>query len=587
MDDNSVVIEQKRKKSFLVIIITIIALVLAGVGVYYGVIRKNIAFKDFKEAVEDSDFKDANKINKKYNLEDSSKKDECEECLEDAKDGIKDKYFKGDISLEECVKQLDEVSKIGFDMDELDADDIYKLLEEYTLKGSEPEARENVEKPDEKTEEKPEDNQSENQNENPDEKTPDENTPDANNEKGKVYFLNATPEADEAWQQLAREYSDETGVEVNVITAASGYYDKTLESEMQKSQAPTIFQVCGEVTCMTTPGIDDCADKCVDLSDTDLYKNLTSDDYCIKKDGKVLGLATTIDTYGIIVNKKLLEQAGHSVDEIKSFESLKAVAQDITAKKEAGKIKFSAFTCAAMDGSSDWRFKTHLADVPIYFEAKADGARPKETIKGTYLDNYRDIWDLYINNSTADGQDLLTKTLTNSEQEFLDGKAVFFQNGSWEYSVLSNKFSDDDLAMIPIYIGAGDESKQGLCTGSEKYWCINKDAGEANIAASLDFLTWCVTSEYGTRALADDMGFVIPYKDAVESNNVFIRQDAANLEAGLKPVTWFFVDMPSEEWKNGVGTALAAYAAEQTDANWKEVEKAFVDGWASEYAKNH
>ena len=153
MDDNSVVIEQKRKKSFLVIIITIIALVLAGVGVYYGVIRKNIAFKDFKEAVEDRDFKDANKINKKYNLEDSSKKDECEECLEDAKDGIKDKYFKGDISLEECVKQLDEVSKIGFDMDELDADDIYKLLEEYTLKGSEPEARENVEKPDEKTEE--------------------------------------------------------------------------------------------------------------------------------------------------------------------------------------------------------------------------------------------------------------------------------------------------------------------------------------------------------------------------------------------------------------------------------------------------
>ena len=399
--------------------------------------------------------------------------------------------------------------------------------------------------------------------------------------KGSVYYLNFKPEAEDAWQALAKAYTEETGIEVKVVTAASGQYETTLEAEMGKEEAPTLFQVNGPV------GLANWADKCADLSETDVYKNLTSEDYGLKKDDKVLGIAYVIESYGIITNKKLLQEAGHSVDEINSFDTLKSVVEDITAKKAAGEVKFSAFTSAGMDGSSDWRFKTHLADVPIYFEAKADGARPKETIKGTYLDNYRDIWDLYINNSTADGQELLTKTLTNSEQEFLDGKAVFFQNGSWEYSVLSNKFSDDDLAMIPIYIGAGDESKQGLCTGSEKYWCINKDAGEANIAASLDFLTWCVTSEYGTRALADDMGFVIPYKDVVESNNVFIRQDAANLEAGLKPVTWFFVDMPSEEWKNGVGTALAAYAAEQTDANWKEVEKAFVDGWASEYAKNH
>ena len=41
--------------------------------------------------------------------------------------------------------------------------------------------------------------------------------------------------------------------------------------------------------------------------------------------------------------------------------------------------------------------------------------------------------------------------------------------------------------------------------------------------------------------------------------------------------------MPSEEWKNGVGQALTAYAADQTDDNWAAVVSAFVDGWALEY----
>ena len=40
--------------------------------------------------------------------------------------------------------------------------------------------------------------------------------------KGKVYYLNFKPEADEYWQELAETYTEETGVEVTVLTAASG-----------------------------------------------------------------------------------------------------------------------------------------------------------------------------------------------------------------------------------------------------------------------------------------------------------------------------------------------------------------------------
>jgi len=239
-----------------------------------------------------------------------------------------------------------------------------------------------------------------------------------------------------------------------------------------------------------------------------------------------------------------------------------------------------------MDGSSDWRFKTHLANLPIYFEYQADGIGTTDAIKGTYLDNYRMIWDLYINNSTCEGKDLAAKTGDDSRNEFLASKAVFFQNGSWEYGNLvgEGKFTDDDLTMIPIYVGAGDEVNQGLCTGTENYWCVNKNASEVDIKATLDFMNWCVTSQEGTSAMANDMGFVIPFKNAVESPNLFVKIDNQMTAAGKLPVSWNFPTMPSEEWKNGVGSALTAYAADATDDNWNGVVAAFVDGWAKEVA---
>ena len=396
------------------------------------------------------------------------------------------------------------------------------------------------------------------------------------NKKGSVYYLNFKPEQDAAWQELAAAYTAETGVPVTVLTAASGTYEETLMAELAKTEAPTLFQVNGPV------GLANWKDYCYDLSGSDIYGHLTNEGFALKEGEAVYGIAYVIESYGIIVNKNLLSQAGYTVEDINSFESLKKVAEDITAR--SAELGFSAFSSAGMDPSSDWRFKTHLANLPIYFEYQADGIGTTTAIKGTYLDNYRQIFDLYINNSTCDPAELSAKTGDDSRNEFLNGEAVFFQNGSWEYGSLSAVYADEDLAMIPIYVGAGDEANQGLCTGTENYWCVNKDASEADIAATLAFMNWCVTSEAGTTAMANDMGFVIPFDTAVESPNLFVKQDVAYTAAGKTPVSWNFPTMPSEEWKNMVGSALTAYAADQTDANWALVVEAFVNGWASEYA---
>jgi len=399
-----------------------------------------------------------------------------------------------------------------------------------------------------------------------------------NTAAGKVYYLNFKPEQDEQWQALAKVYTEQTGVPVTVVTAASGEYETTLMSEMAKSDAPTLFQVNGPI------GLANWKDYCYDLTGSDIAGQLTSDTYALKDGDATLGIGYVIESYGLITNKTLLEKAGYTIDDIQSFEDLKKVAEDITARQD--ELGFAAFTSAGMDSSSDWRYKTHLANLPIYFEYQDEGITSTDAIKGTYLDNYKAIFDLYINNSTCAPTELAGKTADDSRNEFLNNEAVFYQNGSWEYVNLTQDgtFTDDDLAMIPIYFGVGDEANQGLCTGTENYWCVNSEAPEEDIQATLDFINWCVTSEEGTKAMAEDMGFVIPFKGAQESNNVFVKQDQEMLAAGKVPVSWNFTTMPSENWKNGVGSALTAYAAGTGD--WDGVVTAFVDGWASEAALN-
>ena len=408
------------------------------------------------------------------------------------------------------------------------------------------------------------------------EKKDDTKTEGGDTATGKVYYLNFKPEQDQDWQDLAKAYTEETGVPVTVLTAASGTYEEKLTSEIAKTDAPTLFQVNGPV------GLANWKDYCYDLKDSQIYGELTSDSFALKDGDAVAGIGYVIESYGLITNKTLLEKAGYTVEDIQSFDDLKKVAEDITARKD--ELGFAAFTSAGMDGSSDWRFKTHLANLPIYFEYQADGINSTDAIKGTYLDNYKAIFDLYINNSTCAPADLSGKTGTDSENEFLNGKAVFFQNGSWEYSALSAKYSDDEMTMIPIYIGVGDEANQGLCTGTENYWCVNKDAAPEDIQATLDFMYWCVTSDKGTQAMANDMGFVIPFKKAAESPNLFVKVDKELTAAGKPPVSWNFTTMPSEQWKNDVGSALTAYAAGTGD--WEAVKTAFVDGWAKEAALN-
>ena len=416
-------------------------------------------------------------------------------------------------------------------------------------------------------------------------------------EKGSVYMLNFKPEVDQAWKDLAKIYEEQTGVKVNVLTAAEGTYSTTLQSEMAKDKAPTIFNI-GNVTAAQTWN-----DYTYDLKGTKLYEHLADKSLVINYDGKVAGVANCYECYGIIYNKTILKgycgmdgAVVKSVDEINNLDTLIKVAEDINKRvdeinEELGTNLTGAFASSGLDGGSSWRFSGHLAGVALYYEFKDDGCdliAGEGTIDGTYLDNFKKVWDMYVDNSSAD-KAILEGGTYNAEMEFGMGEAVFFQNGNWEYAPLTNAengyvVKDEDLGMMPIYFGV-DDANQGLCVGTENYWAVNAKASEKDIEATLAFLEWCVTSNEGRDAITNKMGLSAPFDTFTgeyESSNAFVKDNNAYMAAGKTAVAWSFNATPNvDDWRAGVVTPLTAYT--KGEGEWSAVEDAFVKGWADQW----
>ena len=388
-------------------------------------------------------------------------------------------------------------------------------------------------------------------------------------EKGSVYYLNFKPEFDASLQELAKTYTEKTGVEVKVVTAASGSYSDTLNSNIEDV---TIFNI-GNLA-----GLADWDEYAMDLNGTAIAAELTTNDFNLYNEaGELKALGNCYESFGIIVNTKLLAEAGYSLADIYNFETLKAVAEDIHAR--SAELGFDAFSAAGLDGSSSWRFSGHLATLPLHYEGVKSNVA---TITGEKLDLFKNVWDLYINNSAADATSLSSSTGDESKAQFAEGKAVFYQNGTWEYAgLIAAGMTDDMLAMIPIYCGAEGEENAALCSGTENCWAVNAKASEADRKASIDFLVWLVSDPDASAVYVSELG-AVPFKNAPASTNKFVNDGNAMLAAGKTSISWAFNYTPNvDAWRATVVTALAAYSAGTAD--WSVVEEAFVDGWAYEY----
>ena len=411
-----------------------------------------------------------------------------------------------------------------------------------------------------------------------------------------IYFLNFKPESADKYKAIADKYKEETGIEVRIETAASGEYEKKLTSEMAKTDPPTIFQINGPV------GYQNWKEYCADVSGSKLYDLVADKSLAVKDGDGVYGIPYVVEGYGIIYNNAIMTKyfategaKAASMDEINSFAKLKEVVEDMTAKKEELGID-GVFGSTSLKTGDDWRWQTHLMDLPLYYEFGADGNAivncfDAKELEFKYAENYQNIFDLYTNNSVTEKNLLGGKTVSDSMAEFADEKCAMIQNGSWAWDDIEKggNFFFNDAATTEIYTGAEGEEKQGLCIGTENYFAINSEVDEATQKASMDFLVWLFTSDYGKKAVVDDLGFVTPFTSFGEnekpSNPLAVELLAWSDKAAsgdVKSVDWAFLGIPSEKWKSDFGAALLEYVQGQKD--WTKVVDDAKTSWATERA---
>lgn len=418
-------------------------------------------------------------------------------------------------------------------------------------------------------------------------------------EAKEVYFLNFKPEIAEVYEKVAEDYFKETGVKVKVVTAASGTYETTLKSEMAKSQAPTIFQINGPV------GYQSWADYCLDLKDTKLYSYLSDKSLAVTNDEGVYGIPYVVEGYGIIYNNAIMEQyfalpdkavSINSAEEITNFEILSKVVEDMTKHTDDLGIK-GVFASTSLGAGEQWRWQTHLANVPLYYEFAQNkdydntilAGLAAKTIGFDYEKNYKNIFDLYINNSSTAPAMLGSKSVDDAMAEFALGQVAMVQNGNWAWSQISgvagNVVTADAIKYLPIYTGISGEETQGLCIGTENYFAINSKVSKETQDLSVAFLEWLFASDTGKAYVTNDLGFIAPFNtfnDNEKPEDPLAKEVLNWMEKDVTSIPWTFAAFPSEDFKNQFGDALLEYA--QGQKSWDEVVTIVTASWESENA---
>lgn len=409
--------------------------------------------------------------------------------------------------------------------------------------------------------------------------------------EAELYYLNFKPEVAHIYSELARDYKEETGVTLNVVTAAANTYETTLKSELAKSSAPTIFHLNGPI------GYSAWASWCEDLSGFGIYEHLLEPDSAITSGDGVYGLPFVTEGYGIIYNDAIMQKYFTlesratdftSMQDVNTFDKLYTLVSDMTAHKDELSID-GVFASTSMQSGEEWRWQTHLFNLPLYFELTENGGNPLPSsyadFKFTYAENYKNIFDMYLDNSITPPKLIGSKSVSDSMAEFALGRCAMVQNGNWAWSQISgisgNVVKEEDIKMLPIYIGVEGEESQGLCIGTENYLAVNSKASEEQKKLADDFLSWLFTSKTGKEYVTDKLGFIVPF-DTFDSNEIPSDPLASEIfrylnNENIKNIPWSFTVVPSVEFKNDLARDLLGYA--QGNISWDDLQSNAVTSW--------
>ena len=340
---------------------------------------------------------------------------------------------------------------------------------------------------------------------------------------GTVRYMNSDPALQESWQRIAEAYTAERGVPVEIISSGTENYMTDLNYALNSGSAPVLFDVHSSAEFRQVEPI------CKNITGQKVLNQVITNAFSLSKDfvwnatENFGAVGYSIDSYGFLVNRVLLEKAGYHFSDLKDLASLSAAAADIQSR--AGELGITG-AFSAVDSAV---FCSNLYNACAFPTLESAGyANPQ------FLEDVPGRMQGLIDVITANGAGLSSYNDLNS---FIQSRTVFCPATVSDYSAeMEAGIGYENVGFIPLYCGVGKEEDQGLCTNANRFWCVNENASEEDQKAALDFISWVAEEEISNDILADEMGICTPFVNAKTPRNPLIAMMNESLATRKNPV---------------------------------------------------
>lgn len=395
----------------------------------------------------------------------------------------------------------------------------------------------------------------------------------SSDEEAEIYMFISQPEYADAINELIEAYKEVApNVTINYETTQNDY-PTMLKAKLNSGEVPDIFSSTSgkEIDVYKEWSFDLAGQALEDTIDPSVAEMMKS----TEEGSGLYGIAIKGNFFGVVYNKEIFEASG--VTEFpQTMSELEAACEKISA---AGYKPFST-------GFAEWWVFKHVWQHYLDAAAANAGTTSAELVakfeKGeAKVADYPELYDNFFNLidlAVKYGDDKPLETaLANEEAALANGEAaMILGQGAWVEA--------DLLAINPnLQIGfngypvSDDAAQCQVIAGSDQALRVAKDSDQ--LQATLDFVNWWYTSDYGKSWFVDVAGVIPPVVSDAESTYEVINQ--GNALAAEKGTGALAIGYSTDSWHQTFGELIQAYIAGTADkdatcasieAQWQAIE---------------
>ncbi|WP_391115812.1 ABC transporter substrate-binding protein [Psychrobacillus sp. L3] len=372
----------------------------------------------------------------------------------------------------------------------------------------------------------------------------------------KITIFQSKVEISDQLEALAKEYTKETGVEVEVWGTTGDDYFSQLQIRMNSNQGPSIFSL------QNVTEAEKMKSYVYDMDSEGYVKNIAPG-MELKVNDKVVGVPYGVEGFGLVYNKDLVKP-----EDVADYDSFVRTLEKFKAKgiNGFGLSKEAYFLIGHISNYPFALQKKHYEYIDKLTDGKVTMAETKEFQEfGKFMDAIK-----------ANTPSPLDVTYDKEVGDFAAGKSAIIHQGNWAYGMLSDFNVDFEVGMLPFPLMGNDK----LAVGVGNNWAINGKKDEAEVKAANDFLNWMFTSEIGQRYIVEEFGFV-PALTNIKSDKLdSLSQDVLNASNSGKTIPWALNYYPANIIPNDFAPKAEEFFLSK-DMTGKEFIEKLDDAWKS------